>query len=321
MKKIYFLLFIGLTIECWGQTESEANAGETIDTLKINTLAINLDLMFNITHNQVSRYPDLKFVNVAQSRYVIKDTEIGFYFRQILDRLENGYLYYNHYLNLSAGMFKYRSLQDKSALLRILYPEPVFIFQNNSARGLSRRYQAGLFFYPVRHFRPDFKINFGLGLLRDWSSWEVNNSAKIEACLPEVRDKILFVNSHLKLRQDLYMDYSEWRPTLFLSFSYQMNNALSLSLFSSYQQSLVSPFNKEIKTAYPDLGKVYPYTYTNMSIGANVYKGLAVKASFIFDYENNNPAIYNSSWEYSLIFGVSWNFTGKKYLPLTFLRK
>jgi len=318
---ISFLLLLSAATQVYGQSEAEINAEIEIcktDTLKINTFSLNLDLMFYITHKEMQEYPDLKFVNTAQTHYVLKDTEFGFYFRQILDRLDDGDLYYYHYVSLYSAIFKYKPKPEKNAFLRFLRPQPLFIFQNNSGRGLSERFQAGLFFYPVRHFRPNININFGLGLLRDWSSWEVNNSAKIEKAPFEIKEKILFINSHTQLRDNRYMDFSEWRPTLSLNFSYQMNDAVKLALFSSYQQSLASPFNETIKTAYPEFGKVYPYVYTHLSVEAKVYKGMALKSSFLIDYENNNLAIYDSSWEYRIIFGVTWNFSGKNYLPLIF---
>jgi hypothetical protein len=114
------------------------------------------------------------------------------------------------------------------------------------------------------------------------------------------------------------MDFSEWRPSIMINLSYQMSEALKLTLFTSYQQSVVSPFNEMIKIAYPELGKVYPYIYSNLSIGAKVYKGLALKTSILLDYENNNLSIYDSSWEYCIILGVTWNYSGKKSLPLTY---
>jgi len=315
---LIFLFLLSVATKGYGQNEVQANK---VDTLKINTFSTAIDLMFNLTHRQMNQYPDLKFINTAQVQYVCKETEFGLYFRQILDRLDNGYLYSNHYLNFAAGIFKYKSLGEKGAFLRFLRPEPVFIFQNNSGRGLSRRFQTGLFLYPVRHFRPNLAINFGIGCLRDWSSWEVNDGDKIEASPPAMKEKILFINSHSKLRKNLYMDFSEWRPTLFLYLNYKINDVLQADLMSSYQQSLVSPFNKEVKAAYPELKKVYPYTYTRLSIETKVYKGLALKTSFVLDYENNNLSIYDSSWEYSIIFGVSWRFSGRNWLQVMYKKR
>ena len=309
---LIFLLILRVSTAGYGQDETRT--GKT-DTLNINTFTVDLDFLFYITHKEMYKYPDLKFVNLANAHYVLKDSELGFYFRQTLDRLDDGDVYYNHYINLFSGIHKYKPAPEKRAFLRYLRPEPMLIFQNNSGRGLSKRFQAGLFVFPVRYFRPNLKINFGLGLLRDWSSWEVNNSAKIEVSPPEIQDKIRFINSHTHLRKNLYMDFAEWRPSLMLNLSYQMNDIMNLTLFSSYQQSVVSPFNETIKAAYPELGKVYPYSYTHLSIGAKVYKGLAIKSSFLFDYENNNLAIYDSSWEYCIIFGVAWKFSSQKSLP------
>jgi len=313
------ILILSLTFKCWGQTDVKANSIKS-DTLKINTFTINLDFLFYLTHKEMNSYPDLKAINMAQVNVLLKETEIGLYFRQILDRLDNGYFYYNTYVNLSSGLFKYK-FPEKNRFIRILYPEPVFIFQNNAGRALSQRFQTGLFLYPIRYFRPNVKINLGIGCLRDWSSWKVNSPDLIEACPPDMKEKILFVNSHSSLRKGLYMDFSEWRPTLCLIINYQINDIVSMSLFSSYQQSLVSPFNQEIKDAYPELRKVYPYTYSQLSVGVRVYKQFAVKSSFILDYENNNPSIYASSWEYCLTLGLAWNFSGKQYLPVTLKAK
>ena len=310
-RLLVVLLVFGFVTESYGQNDVEVKKSDTSDTLKTNTFSMNMDLLFHLTHKEMNQYPDLKFINSVQANCIVKGTDFGLYFRQILDRLANGYLYYNHYINLSAGIGKYKPLPKKNAILRVLYPEPVFIFQNNSGRGLQKRFQTGVFFYPVRYFRPKIKINFGLGCLYDWSSWEVNNEYKINASRPEVREKILFINSHSNLRQDMYMDHSEFRPALFLALSYQINDMLNTSVFFSHQQSLVSPFNEEVKTAYPELKKVYPYIYTQWSVGAKIYKGFSVKSTFIVDYENNNLSIYDSSWEYSILFGIAWNFSNK----------
>jgi len=306
MKKYFviFMLIFGLTTKSNGQKEAQMQ-----DTLKINTFSVNLDFLFHLTHKQMDKHPDIKFINAAQANYVVNGTDFGLYFRQIFDRMNNGYLYYNHYLNLSVGFGKYKLLPKKRAIFRIFYPEPVFIFQNNAGRGLKKRFQTGLFFYPVRHFRQNIQVNFGLGCLYDWSSWEVNNINKIDASPPDVREKILFVNSHTKLRKDMYMDHSEFRPTLFLSLGYKINDLLNLSIMTSYQQSVVSPFNEEIKAAYPELKKVYPYIFSQWAIGVKVAKGFSLKSTVIVDYENNNLSIYDSSWEYSILFGITWSFS------------
>ena len=310
---ISFLLLLSVSTISHGQNEDQQ---KKIDTFKINTFATDLDLLFYLTQREMNTKSDLKIVNTFQVRYVQKETEFGLYFRQVYDRLSSIYTYHNHYLNLSAGIFKYKSLERKSPFIHLLHPEPVFIFQNNSGRSLSRRFQTGLFFYPLRHFSPNFAINLGIGGLHDWSSWDVNNYNKIMMLPDAIRDKIIFVNSHSELRNDRYLDHSEWRPTVYLSLTCNLNNTLLMSLISSYQQSVVSPFSKEITDVYPELKKVYPYSYTNLAIAARVNKGISLKTSFILDYEKNNLSIYDSSWEYSIIFGVAWNFTGKKYISI-----
>jgi len=160
----------------------------------------------------------------------------------------------------------------------------------------------------VRYYTPKIKIGVGLGCLYDWSSWEVNDIDKINAAPPEWIDMIYFVNSHSKLRKNMYMDFSEFRPTLFLSVDYQVNDYLNFNVFLSHQQSLVSPFSDEIKAEYPVLKKIYPYHLSQWSVTAKVHKGLGVKSTFILDYENNNLSMYDSSWEYSILFGVTWSF-------------
>jgi len=298
------MLIFGLTTKSNGQEEAQ-----TQDTLKINTFSVHLDFLIHLTHKQMDKHPDIKFINAAQANYVVNGTDFGLYFRQIFDRMNNGYLYYNHYLNLFVGFGKYKLLPKERAIFRVFYPQPVFIFQNNAGRGLKKRFQTGLFFYPVRHFSPKINLNFGVGCLYDWSSWEVNNMDKINACPPEMREKILFVNSHATLRKNMYMDHSEFRPTLFFNFSYKLNEILNLNALTSYQQSVVSPFNEETKAAYPELRKVYPYIYSQWAVEAKVAKGFSFKSTFIFDYENNNLSIYDSSWEYSILFGVAWNIS------------
>jgi hypothetical protein len=158
---------------------------------------------------------------------------------------------------------------------------------------------------------PKFKLNLGLGLMYDWSSWEVNKMSKINAVSPEVKEKILFINSHSKLKNDMYQYHYEWRPMLLLNMIYRTGDFLNLNFVTSYQQSLVSPFNEVVKAAYPELRKIYPYIYSRFSVTAKVNKGLALRSTVVVDYENNNLSIYASSWEYSVLFGVIWGFSNQ----------
>jgi hypothetical protein len=301
MKKRYFisiLLILGLALKSYGQNDTIAN-----------TFSMDLDFLFYLSHKQMDQYPDLKFVNTAHLSYLEHFTESNLFFRQVLDRSDDGSLSSNHYINLSTSLYKHKPVPPKRGYVRVLRPEGVFIFQNNSGRGLQKRFQTGLFFYPLRTLGSKINVNLGLGCLYDWSSWEVNDMEKINDAPPKLQEKILFVNSHSKLRNNMYFDFSEWRPSLFLTFKYQPNEILALSFWTYYQQSLVSPFNEVVKSAYPELRKVYPYTHSNLSASVKVYKGFSLKYSFILDYENNNISIYDSSWEYQMLFGITWNLT------------
>jgi len=308
---IFILLLFNLFVTSYGQNDTTRLTKS--DTLKIDTFSMNADFLFYLSHKQLNKYVDVRFVNSAKANYVVKTTDFGLYYRQILDRLYNGYLYSNHYLNLSVGVGKFNPARKEHFYGRIYYPELIFIFQNNTARGLQKRFQTGLFFDPVRYYSPKIKIGVGLGCLYDWSSWEVNDIEKINAAPPEWIDMIYFVNSHSKLRDNMYMDFSEFRPTLFLSVNYQVNDFLDISVFLSHQQSLVSPFSDEIKAAYPVLKKIYPYHLSQWAVTAKVYKGLGVKSTFILDYENNNLSMYDSSWEYSILLGVTWVFKNNRW--------
>jgi hypothetical protein len=196
--------------------------------------------------------------------------------------------------------------------VRPFYPEAVFIIQNNTGRGLQWRFQTGVLLHPLKVIYPKFKLNLGLGLVYDWSSWEVNNTTKINAVTPEMREKILFINSHTKLKKDMYQHHYEWRPMLLLNADYKASNMLIFNFITSYQQSLVSPFNEVIKAAYPELRKIYPYIYSRLSLNAKVNRGLSIRSTIVVDYENNNLSIYASSWEYSILFGVIWSFSNQK---------
>jgi len=331
MKKhliLVVLLICSSTIKSWGQTDTLTIDTLRIDileleydTLKISTFNLYLDLMLNLTNIEAYRSPDIKSVNIAVIQYVLKDTELRLYFRQILNKLESGYLYYNNYLNITSDIFKYRSFDNNDALIHSLLPTPVFIYQSNSGKGLSKRFQTGLFFFPIRKFDSNLKLNFGVGCLYDWSSWEVNDAYRIEASPPAKKEKILFINSNSKLRDNLYMDLSEFRPTLYLDLNYIKNDVFNLGLILSCQQSLVSPYKESIKAAYPELKNVYPYLFSNLSLGVKLYKGISLKSSFMFEYEINNRSLYNSSWEYHIVFGIGWSFSNDKFLPVAVKRK
>ena len=316
LNVLLMLLLLTFGLNGYGQEEEvtppNEEKKEVKDTIPPNKFLLGLDLLFYFTQREMEKLPDIKLVSAAQLNYIVKYTDYQLYFRQVIDRMPSGYLYLNHYVNLSCGVNKYKPLPKKKAALRLLYPEFVFIFQNNSARGLQKRFQTGIFLYPIRYFQPKLSINLGLGCIYDWASWEVNNSYRISVLPPKLQEKILFINGHTKLRKNMYHDFSEFRPTLFFLLQYQLNDILKLGFMVSCQQSVISPYNKEIKKAYPELAKVYPYFYSSFEIAVKVYKGFALKTSFLIDYEKNNLSHYNSAWEYSIMFGVSWNYAYQK---------
>lgn len=313
MKKARVILFLVISVlvmlKSYAQTETDTIKNDKNSSLKKRSFISNIDLLFIFSQKEKDKFADLKFINGAQLNYRVNSSESQLFFRQTLNRLPSGYLYTNNYVNLSFDFHRYQPPSGKRSILRAFYPQPVFIFQNNSGRGIQKRFQTGLFLYPVRYFQPNLKIYFGLGCFYDWSSWEVNNMDRINASPPELREKILFINSHTKLRKDMYLDNAGFRPTSFLFFNYVLNDNLKFNGFVSYQQSVVSPYNEEIKSAYSELRKVYPYLFLQFDASVKVFKGLFLKTSYVYDYERNNLSLYNSSWEYNLLLGVSWAFS------------
>ena len=309
---IIILLMCFFSVNVFSQIEIVAKKIDKLDTLNTQSFSIDLDFQFYSSHKETDSYLAYRVINAARCNYLFHYSDLELTFRQILDRRENGNMYYNHYVNLSSGVHKYQPVTAQKSVVRPLYPELMLILQNNTARGLQWRFQTGALFHPVKVIYPNFKVNFGLGLVYDWSSWEVNNVEKINAVSPEMKEKILYINSHTKLKKDMYQHHYEWRPMLLLNARYRASELLSMSFITSYQQSLVSPFNEVIKSAYPELRKVYPYMYSRFSVSAKVYKGIAIKSTVVVDYENNNLSIYASSWEYSILFGVIWSFSNQK---------
>jgi hypothetical protein len=305
------VLLCFFAVSAFSQIEILGKKIDKLDSLNTHSFAIDLDFQFYTSQKQTDAYPDYRIINAASCNYIFDHSDLELNFRQKLDRRTNGNLYYNHYINLSSGLHKYRPVTAQKSVVRPLYPELLLILQNNTGRGLQWRFQTGMLFHPLKVIYPKLKINFGLGLVYDWSSWEVNNTAKINAVSPEMKEKILFINSHTKLKNDMYQHHYEWRPMLLLNANYRTSDLLTMNFVTSYQQSLVSPFNEVIKEAYPELRKVYPYIYSRLTASAKVYKGLALRSTVIMDYENNNLSIYASSWEYSILFGVVWSFSNQ----------
>ena len=285
---------------------------DQIDTLNTHSFYFDLDFQFHLSHQETDDYRDLRFVHATKYNYLFRHSDIELNFRQILERASDGHLYYNHYAMLSSGLFKYRPVGAKKTIIRPLHPELLLISQNNTGRGLHWRFQTGALFHPFKVIYPKFKTNFGIGFVYDWSSWEVNNEEKINDVEPEMRKKIRFINSNTKLKRDMYQNHNELRPMLLLNAYYTSDDVISLHWLISYQQSLMSPFNETIKNEYPELKKVYPYIFSQFSVSAQIYKGLAFKSTIMLDYENNNLSIYASSWEYRVLFGIVWKISNQK---------
>jgi len=279
-----------------------------VDTLNTHSLSLNLDFQFHLSHKETDDYRDFRFVHATRCNYLFERSDLELNFSQILERESDGHLYYNHYAILSSGLFKYNPVGAQRTVIRRMHPELLAISQNNTARGLHWRFQAGALFHPHKLIYPKFKANIGIGFVYDWSSWEVNNQDKINAVSEDVREKIRFVNSHSTLKDNMYQRHNELRPMLLLNAYYKADDRLNIHWAISYQQSLRSPFNETIKTQYPELEKVYPYIYSQFSLSTKITKSIALKSTLMLDYENNNLSIYASSWEYRVLFGVVWIF-------------
>ncbi|MCL2027250.1 MAG: hypothetical protein FWG79_02065 [Bacteroidales bacterium] len=306
------LLLCLIAAKAHSQIEVVEKKIDNLDTLNTRSVAIDLDFQTILSHEEMDAYPSLVFVHTARCNYLFNHSDFELNFKQILDHSDDGLFYYTHYVMLSSGLYKYRPVSAEKTVVRPLYVEPLFIFQNNTNWGLQWRFQTGALLHPLKMIYPKIKVNLGMGFVYDWSSWEVNNMEEINDVSPELREKILFINSHTKLKNDMYQHHNEFRPMLLLNVNYKPSERLGMKLTTSYQQSLVSPFSEEVKAAYPELRKIYPYLITQFSINAKLRRGFALKSSIMVDYENNNLSLYNSSWEYRVLLGVAWSFSNQR---------
>ena len=311
---VAIMVMCSFSVKVFSQIEDAVEKKiDVLDTLNTHSFSIDLNFQFQLSHEETNSYRDFRFIHNSRYNYLFKHSDIELELSQILRHSKDGHLYYNHYAILSSGVYKYRPVNSKKTVIRALYPEPLIISQNNTGRGLYWRLQTGILFHPVKVIYPNFKAYIGLGFVYDWSSWEVNKEKKINAVSSEdQKNMIHFINANTKLRKDMYQHHNEFRPMLLLNATYKAGDMLNMALITSYQQSLVSPFNDKIKEAYPELKKVYPYIFTQFSVNAKINKGFALKSTLVVDYENNNLSIYNSSWEYSVLFGVIWSFSNQK---------
>ncbi|MDR1755851.1 MAG: hypothetical protein LBR65_02690 [Culturomica sp.] len=282
------------------------------DTLRVHSLYADLSLLFMVSDDEMENYTDFHLQDRAHLRYVFGRSDVDLLFTQDIERDNDGALSYNNYLALSGGIGKYQSVGEGLVGFRRLYPEAIFIFQNNSYRGLASRFQAGALLYPWTLHLSRFKLNIAVGGVYDWSKWRVNDENKIAACSPEMQEKIRFINSRISLQGNMYQLHNEFRPVLVLDARLLLNDVLQLRLSTSYQQSLVSPYSREIIDAYPELGKVYPYLLSRLEANTRIFKSLSFQTTLTVDYENNNLALYDSSWQYSLMFGLSFHLHGRK---------
>ena len=310
---IFTLLMCLFSLNVFSQIVVLEKKIDNHDTLNTRSFSIDLDFQFHLSHKETNDYPDFKFLNATRCNYIFKRSDIELNFRKIMEHSDDGTFDYTNYFILSSGLYKYRPVSDNKTVVRPLYPEPLFIFQNKTGLGLHWRFQTGILFHPIKVIYPKFKTNIGMGFVYDWSSWEVNNRKEIDEVSPELREKILFINSHTKLIKGMYQHHNEFRPMLLLNSNYKIDK-LSMNWSVSYQQSLVSPFNEVVKAQYPELKKIYPYIFSQFSISANLWKAFSIKSTIMIDYENNNLSIYNSSWEYRVLFGIVWKYSNKYML-------
>ena len=303
---LFVCFFLFFCLKTQAQIDVIAEKAYKVDTLKNESFFLDLSLLFLISDNEMNEHIDFDIMNSVRARYLVKKSDIEVIARQYFENQDDGSLYKKHFFMLTSGIYKYRPITKKRVVVRTMYPEPLFIFQNNTDRGLHHRFQTGMLLHPWSIILPKIKLNLGIGAVYDWSSWNVNNAKKIAAMPSKIQEKIHFINSRVHLKRNKFQRHSEWRPMLLLNLDYQITDYLQFILGSLYQHSLRSPYNKEIRDRYPDLGKVYPYILSHFEVITKVHKGILLKFVIEVDYENSNLSLYDSSWEYSMLFGLSW---------------
>ncbi len=282
------------------------------DTLVSNALYADLSLFLLMSDNENASYTDIDMASGAHLRYVFERSDIDFLFSQDVERDHSATISYNTYLALSSGIMKYKPESGNRVSFKHLYAEPIFIFQNNSFRGLTTRFQVGALLYPWSLHLPNFKLNFAIGGVYDWSRWEVNEADKIAKCSPEMQQMINFINSHTPLEDNMYQLSREFRPMLIVNAHLCVTDVLHLHLSTSYQQSLTSPYNQTVIDEYPELGKVYPYIISRLEVRTRIHRYFSLQTTFAIDYENSNLALYDSSWRYKLMFGLAFHLHGRE---------
>jgi hypothetical protein len=315
MKRIQNTLVLLFSLLCGAGTAQVPTVTDKFtsrDTLRVHSLYADLSLLFMVSDDEMGSYTDFLVQDRAHLRYVFGRSDVDLMFTQDIERGNDGSVSYNNYLSLSSGLMKYDPAGEESVSFRHVYPEAIFIFQSNTYRGLASRFQAGALLYPWTLHLPELKLNIAVGGVYDRSKWRVNDESRIAACSPEMQRKIRFINSHTPLENNMYQLSDEFRPVLVLDARLILTDALQLRLSTSYQQSLVSPYNRTVIDAYPELGKVYPYILSRLEVNTRILKSLSLQTALTVDYENNNLALYDSSWQYSLMFGLAFHLHGRK---------
>ncbi len=322
MGRKLLLTLIAIACLAWkssGQIGVIADRAYVLDTLRTHSRSTGISFLFYISDDETNDHTDFRFINSAHFNYVFTRTDFELSLRQLLERKDDGEKVSNHLVFLGTGIRKFDPIDDRTAVMRKIYPEAIAIYQDNSDRGLRRRFQTGALLHPWARFKRKYNFNVGIGFVYDWSSWEVNDKSEIDDASPELREKIEFVNSRVTLRKDMYQDHNEFRPIVYIVANYRVTDLVTVKLSTLYQQSLKSPYSKEITDEYPDLGKVYPYVLGQLDLNVKLFKGLAMSVSSAVDYENNNLSLYKSSWSYSTLIGFSWVFTNQD--PRMYLRR
>lgn len=311
-KHIPFVILLLLPLSAGAQMPAVAEKFTQRDTLRVRTLYADLSLLMSLSDEEMEPHTDIRAASGAHLRYVFGHSDIDLLARNEIERGHDRDISYDHYVALSAGIGKYADAGDGRATFRHFYPEAVAVYQSNTYRGLAGRFQIGALLYPWTLHRPRLKLNVALGGVWDWSRWRVNEMDEITACAPELQEKIFFVNSRMPLRRDMYQLHDEFRPVVVVDARLNLGPALKLRLSTSYQQSLVSPYSREVIAAHPELGKVYPYVMSRLEAATKINSRVSLQTTLAVDYENNNLSLYASSWQYSLMFGLAFHLHGRE---------
>lgn len=284
---------IGLSKSLFDSLKTErlylnASAGIGVEKVEISVIKIGADF------NQLYYSKQHAFETIGIFRY------------NALDR--------NPYNNQGFGMFRAKlfnhTLNDKKQMkLNDIYPEPFIFYQFDQERGLEKRLQLGISAAYNIIAGSNFKMNMGVGILREWENWRVLSEEFYPGYDTLTDQDKSTIRTLTGIDEKGEYQYAAMKANLYIHISTYPTKNTSLHCYVKCQQPLNSAFSPvQVSSFFVDYKEFRPRFLMDLQFKISITRYTEFFTRYILMHDRGQLASFVPYYTYSFNQGFSFNF-------------